>query len=129
MNLWARRVGDFRTDEGRMLLAQRSPLTHVEQITRPLLIGQGAADRHVKQSESARIVETLERNGVPVTYVVYPDEGHGFAHRPNRLAFYAVAEAFLGKYLGGRVEPVGSDFDDSSITIPTGRQHIAVAMP
>ena len=91
------------------------------------LIGQGATDRRVKQSESAQIVATLERNGVPVTYVVYPDEGHGFAHRANRLAFYAVAEAFLGQHLGGRVEPVGRAFDGSSITIPTGRQHIAAA--
>jgi len=125
MNLWARRVGDFRTDEGRMLLVERSPLTHIEQITRPLLIGQGSADRRVKQSESAQIVETLKRNGIPVTYVVYPDEGHGFVHRQNRLAFYAVAEAFLGDHLGGRVEPVGDDFHGSSITIPTGRKHIA----
>jgi len=128
-NMWARRVGDVRTEEGRALLAERSPLTHVEQITRPLLIAQGAADRRVKASESAQIVETLERNGVPVTYVVYPDEGHGFARRSNRLAFYAVAEAFLGRHLGGRVEPVGRAFDDSSITIPTGRRHIAAAMP
>ena len=129
MDMWARRVGDFRTEEGRMLLTQRSPLTHVEQITRPLLIGQGGADPRVRQSESAQIVETLKRNGIPVTYVVYPDEGHGFAHRPNRLSFYAVAEAFLGRHLGGRVEPIGSAFDGSSITIPTGRQHIAAAMP
>ncbi len=129
MNMWATRVGDVRTEEGRMMLTQRSPLTHVEQITRPLLIAQGGVDPRVKQSESAQIVETLERNGIPVTYVVYPDEGHGFAHRPNRLAFYAVAEAFLGKHLGGRVEPIGRAFDDSSITIPTGRQHVAAAMP
>ena len=129
MDMWATRVGDVRTDEGRMLLTERSPLTHIEQITRPLLIGHGAADQSVKQSDSARIVETLERKGIPVTYVLYPDEGHGFAHRPNRLAFYAVAEAFLGEHLGGRVEPVGTDFDDSSITIPTGRQHIAGVTP
>ncbi len=122
---WATRVGDIRTPEGRELLMTRSPLNHADQITRPLLIGQGGADRRAQQSESAQIVQTLKRNGVPVTYVVYPDEGHGFAHRQNRLAFYAVVEAFLGEHLGGRVEPVGNDFNGSSITIPTGREHIA----
>jgi hypothetical protein len=51
---------------------------------------------------------------------VYPDEGHGFARPANRQSFYAVAEAFLAKHLGGRIEPVGSDFEGSSITIEEG---------
>ena len=122
---WATRVGDVRTAEGREFLAQRSPLTFVDRITRPLLIAHGAKDPRVQRSESDRIVETLRNNGVPVTYVVYPDEGHGFVRQENRLSFYAVVEAFLGEHLGGRVEPVGDDFDGSSITIPTGGNQIA----
>ena len=122
---WATRVGDVRTAEGREFLAQRSPLTFVDRITRPLLIAHGAKDPRVQRSESDRIVETLRNNGVPVTYVVFPDEGHGFVRQENRLSFYAVAEAFLGEHLGGRVEPVGDDFDGSSITIPTGGNQVA----
>ncbi len=122
---WATRVGDVRTEQGREFLTQRSPLTFVNRISRPLLIGHGAMDPRVHQSESDKIVETLQHNGVPVTYVVYPDEGHGFARQENRLSFYAVVEAFLGEHLDGRVEPVGEDFDGSSITIPTGAKQIA----
>ena len=121
----AMRVGDVRTEPGREFLTQRSPLTFVNNVTRPLLIGHGSMDPRVQKSESDQIVETLQGNGVPVTYVVYPDEGHGFARHENRLSFYAVVEAFLGEHLAGRVEPVGGDFDGSSITIPTGGQHIA----
>lgn len=124
-DLWARRVGDFRTPEGKAFLAERSPMSFVDQISRPLLIGQGAADRSVKHAESSQIVKKLDQRGIPVTYVVFPDEGHGFAHPRNRVAFYAVVESFLGEHLGGRVQPVGSDFDGSSITIPTGRDRIA----
>jgi len=125
VEMWATRVGDSRTEEGRSFLLQRSPLTFVDQITKPLLIGQGAVDPRVRRAESEQIVQTLQDKGIPVTYVVYPDEGHGFARPENRLSFFAVAEAFLGEHLGGRVEPVGNDFDQSSITIPTGDKYVA----
>jgi hypothetical protein len=61
---------------------------------------------------------------IPVTYVLYPDEGHGFARPENNTAFTAVTEAFLVPILGGRKEPVGDAFHGSSITIPVGRQDI-----
>src|SRR5690606_3646369 len=96
----AKRVGDPRTDEGKALLAARSPLTRVDQIKRPLLIGQGANDPRVKQAESDQIVEAMKAKGIPVTYVVYPDEGHGFRRAPNRLSFYAISEVFLAQCLG-----------------------------
>ncbi|MCH8223961.1 MAG: S9 family peptidase [Chloroflexi bacterium] len=114
------RMGDHRTEEGRALLKSRSPLTFVDQIRRPLLIGQGANDPRVKQSESDQIIEAMTSRGIPVTYVLYPDEGHGFARPENRLAFNAVAEAFLAEFLGGRKQPVGDDFAGSSITVPVG---------
>ena len=120
----ARRVGDPRTEEGLALLKERSPLTYVENIRKPLLIAQGANDPRVKQAESDQIVEAMVARGIPVTYVLYPDEGHGFAVPENNLSFYAVAEGFLGACLGGRVEPVGRDFGGASIQVPTGAEHV-----
>jgi hypothetical protein len=55
-----------------------------------------------------------------VTYVLFPDEGHGFARPQNRLAFYAISEGFLAKCLGGRFEPIGAAFDGSSLQVPDG---------
>lgn len=114
------RVGDDTTEEGRALLKERSPLTYVDAIERPLLIGQGANDPRVVQAESDQIVQAMQARNIPVTYVLYPDEGHGFVRPQNRISFNAVAEAFLGQCLGGRVEPIGRDFAGSSITVPTG---------
>ena len=81
------RVGDHRTEVGQALLKERSPLTHVERIKKPLLIGQGANDPRVKQSESDQIVTAMKSKGIPVTYVLYEDEGHGFARPENRMSF------------------------------------------
>jgi len=98
-----KRLGKVETEEE--FLKSRSPLFKAEQIKVPLLIGQGANDPRVKQAESDQIVAALRKNNKPVEYVVFPDEGHGFARPENRLAFYAVAEQFLAKYLGGGNEP------------------------
>jgi acetyl esterase/lipase len=95
-----------------------------DRIRRPLLIGHGANDPRVARAESDEIVAVMGANGIPVTYVVFPDEGHGFVRPPNRLAFRAVTEAFLGAVLGGRVEPVGNDLEGSSITVPVGAELI-----
>lgn len=118
--LLTQRVGDPNTDQGREFLKSRSPLTYVDRIQKPLLIGQGANDPRVKQHESDQIVEAMQEKGIPVTYVLYPDEGHGFVRPENRLSFTAIAEAFLAEHLGGRVEPVGDDLEGSSIQIPAG---------
>lgn len=118
--LIASRVGEAQTEEGRAKLLRRSPLTHVDRIRRPLLIGQGSNDPRVKQSESDQIVQAMQERGTPVTYVLYPDEGHGFGRPENSLSFWAVTEAFLAKHLGGRCQPAGSDFEGSSIEIVTG---------
>ena len=118
IDLLASRVGDHRTEEGVQFLKERSPLTHVERISKPLLIGQGANDPRVKQAESDQIVEAMQRRDIPVTYVLYSDEGHGFARPENNLSFFAVSEAFLARHLGGQYEPIGVDFDGSSIAVP-----------
>ena len=62
----------------------------------------------------------MKFKNIPVTYVLYPDEGHGFARPENNLSFFAIAEAFLAKCLGGRYEPVGDDFRDSSLQVLDG---------
>ncbi len=115
------RVGDPTTDDGAAMLAERSPLTHADKIQRPLLIGQGANDPRVKQAESDQIVDAMTAKGIPVTYVLYPDEGHGFARPENNLSFFAVAEVFLARHLStDRTEPLPSSFPGSSIEVPVG---------
>jgi dipeptidyl aminopeptidase/acylaminoacyl peptidase len=121
---FTRRIGDHRTEAGRKFLFDRSALSHVDAIRRPLLIGQGANDPRVKQAESDQIVKAMQQKGLPVTYVLFPDEGHGFARPENRLSFYAVAEVFLAQQLGGSYEPVGADFTGSTITVPSGADKI-----
>ena len=118
------RVGDNSTEEGRQFLAERSPLTFADRIERPLLIGQGANDPRVKQAESDQIVEAMSDQGIPVTYVLFPDEGHGFRRPENNMAFMAIAEAFLARCLGGRYEPIGDDFESSSVTVVTGEAEV-----
>ncbi len=124
IELYTTRVGDYRTEDGKKLLQERSPLNYVDQIERPLLIGQGANDPRVKQNESDQIVNAMRAKNLSVIYVLYPDEGHGFARPENRLSFYAVAEAFLARYLGGRYEPIGDDFTGANITVPMGAEEI-----
>jgi dipeptidyl aminopeptidase/acylaminoacyl peptidase len=103
-----KRMGDPNTPEGQALLKERSPLFKADQINKPLLIGQGANDPRVNVKESEQIVEAMKAKNIPVTYVVFPDEGHGFARPANNIAFNAVAENFLAKCLGGRAEPIGA---------------------
>jgi dipeptidyl aminopeptidase/acylaminoacyl peptidase len=97
-----RRVGDPERDAE--FLWSRSPLSRASDIRIPLLIAQGANDPRVKQAESEQIVAALERAGIDHEYMLFPDEGHGFAKPENRLRFYAAAERFLARHLGGRAE-------------------------
>ncbi|MEO2005790.1 MAG: S9 family peptidase [Candidatus Poribacteria bacterium] len=98
-----RRIGDPEKDEE--FLRSRSPLHFADQIQAPLLIAQGANDPRVRRAESDRIADAMRARGKTVEYIVYTDEGHGLARPENRLHFFARAEAFLAKYLGGRAEP------------------------
>ena len=93
-------------------------------IQRPLLIAHGSNDPRVKQNESEQIVTAMQNKSLPVTYVLYADEGHGFARPENRLSFYAIAEAFLAEYLGGRYEPIGRDFQGANFTVPAGFEEV-----
>jgi dipeptidyl aminopeptidase/acylaminoacyl peptidase len=101
--LFAVRVGDLEKEEE--FLKSRSPLFKADKIKVPMLIAQGANDPRVKQAESEQIVAAIRKAGKPVEYLLFPDEGHGFARPENRLKFMAAAEAFLAKHVGGRAEP------------------------
>jgi dienelactone hydrolase len=117
-------IGDPRTEEGRTMLAERSPVHAAGNIKRPLLIVQGGNDPRVPQAESDQMVAAMVGRGLPVTYVVFPDEGHGLVRPGNNLAFHAVAESFLADCLGGRAEPVADAFTNSSIIVPEGAEHV-----
>ena len=98
------RVGDLDKEEE--FLKSRSPLFKADKIKIPLLIAQGKNDPRVKQAESEQIVEAVRKAGKPVEYMLFEDEGHGFARPENRLKFYAAAEKFLAEHLKGpRYEP------------------------
>lgn len=100
---------------GKVDLAEISPLNHVDQIKRPLLIAHGANDVRVKLSESETIVQAMKSRGLPVDFLVFPDEGHGLVNPRNAIAFYGVLESFLSRYLGGRAEPLGDVIETSSM--------------
>jgi dipeptidyl aminopeptidase/acylaminoacyl peptidase len=124
MPVMKRRVGDWESEEGRKFLESRSPLFFVDKIKKPLLIGQGAHDPRVKQAEADQIVEAMEKKEIPVTYVLFQDEGHGFAKPQSRFAFYAITEAFLAEHLGGRYEPVGQAFQGANFSVPAGENEV-----
>ena len=113
-----RAIADPRTPEGKQRLRERSPLHAAGSIRDPLLIGQGANDPRVRQAESDQMVKALRGHGTPVTYALFPDEGHGFQRQPNRLIFNAVMEAFLARYLGGSLEPFeAADFPGNTLEL------------
>jgi dipeptidyl aminopeptidase/acylaminoacyl peptidase len=118
------RMGNPTTPEGLAMLKERSPLYSAGNIKRPLLIGQGANDPRVNQAESDQIVGAMKAKGIPVTYVLFPDEGHGFAKPANNIAFNAVAENFLATCLGGRAEPIGSAVAASTAKVIEGAQYV-----
>ncbi len=124
VKIFHERMGDPSTEEGLDLLRAASPLYKADRIVKPLLIAQGANDPRVKQSESDQIVGAMKAAGIPVTYVLYPDEGHGFARPENNIAFYAIAENFLAECLGGRAEPLGDALKPASAQIVEGAAHV-----
>ena len=105
--LFHTRVGNPETDTA--FLWSRSPLSQAAGIRTPLLIAQGANDPRVKQAESEQIVAALRAAGIDHEYLLFPDEGHGFAKPANRLRFYAAAERFLARHLGGRAGDEGQE--------------------
>jgi dipeptidyl aminopeptidase/acylaminoacyl peptidase len=123
------RMGNPGTPEGLAMLKERSPLYAAGRIVRPLLIGQGANDPRVNQAESDQIVAAMKAKDIPVTYVLFPDEGHGFARPANSIAFNAITENFLDTCLGGRAEPIGDTLAQSTAQIVDGAEFVAGLSP
>ncbi|MDQ6802447.1 MAG: S9 family peptidase [Acidobacteriota bacterium] len=113
------RMGNPDDPKDADLIRNASPLFKANQIKRPLLIGQGANDPRVNKAESEQIVDAIQKNGGSVTYVIYSDEGHGFARPENSIDFNARAENFLSGCLGGRAEPIagGDRYPGSTATV------------
>lgn len=95
---------DINNEAGKQSLISRSPLFFADRVKKPIMIIQGANDPRVKQRESDQFVEALKKNSIPVTYVLYPDEGHGVSKANNRLAQSGYIEHFLNGCLGGDQE-------------------------
>ncbi len=122
---WYMYVGDPADEAARADMLNRSAISRIDDIRVPLLVGQGQNDPRVTKLESDQLVDAMAAKDLPVTYVNFPDEGHGFQRPENRLAFYAVMEGFLAECLGGRAEAVGDAFEGSTIEILHGREHVS----
>ena len=101
---WGRRLGDPRTAEGRALLRAHSPLRAAARIRTPVLVAHGGRDQVAPIIHSDRMVAALRELHRPVTYLVYPEEGHDFRDPGTWVSFWSVAERFLSGHLGGRYE-------------------------
>lgn len=121
---WYRRVGDPRTDEGREQLKEISPYFHADKISKPLLMAHGDRNVQVLQSETEEIVETLEAQGVPVTYLHFKDEAMGLGKRENVKSLRAITEVFLANCLGGDFEPINGALKGSTLEVRAGAEHI-----
>lgn len=122
---WYTYVGNPENEEERADMLKRSAISRIDNISVPLLVGQGENDPRVTKLESDQLVEAMSAKELPVTYVNFPDEGHGFQRPENRLAFYAVMEGFLAQCLGGRAEDVNDAFDGSTIEILYGKGYVS----
>jgi dipeptidyl aminopeptidase/acylaminoacyl peptidase len=121
----AKVMGDPRTPEGQAMLKTRSPYYLAGGATKPILIGQGDRDSRVPTAQSDKMVQAMQKAGAPVVYLRFADEGHGFLRPQNNAAFWSTTEAFLGKCLGGRSEPLTADrFKGSSVILGAGGDYL-----
>ena len=123
-NFWRRLVGDETTAAGKDLLRAQSPLYFTERITKPLLITHGAQDTNVPRKYSDDFVAEMKKREKPVTYLLYPNEGHDYERKENWISLFAVAERFFHEHLGGRYEPFGNDLSASSVQVLEGERLI-----
>jgi dipeptidyl aminopeptidase/acylaminoacyl peptidase len=102
------RMADPGTPEGQAWIKERSPLTAVGRVKTPVLVVQGARDPRVNRAEAEQIVIALRESGLPVQYLLAPDEGHGFTRAVNNMAMFMAAEKFLAAQLGGAYQEGGT---------------------
>jgi dipeptidyl aminopeptidase/acylaminoacyl peptidase len=106
------------------MLRERSPLFSAGRINQPLLIAQGARDPRVARTEADQLMGAVRGRNEAFVYLLYPDEGHSLTRPQNRLSFYAAAERFLGKCLGGPVQPLADDFRGASARTLAGLSYM-----
>ncbi|MEZ5427342.1 MAG: alpha/beta fold hydrolase [Pyrinomonadaceae bacterium] len=121
---WRTWLGDERTEEGRRLLRDRSPINFVRRIEKPLLITHGGRDNRAVPAHSDSFVEEMKKINKPVTYLYYPEEPHDYRRKENWISFFAVAERFLSDSLGGRFEAAGDDLKDVAFEVKAGENLI-----
>jgi dipeptidyl aminopeptidase/acylaminoacyl peptidase len=115
-------LGDPHTAKGRALAMANSPISRVNDIKKPLIVIQGEHDPRVNKAESDQMVAAMKKNGLDVTYVLYPDEGHGFHREPNVKSYLAITEKFLSEKLGGWYEPIhDKELEGSSHKVLEGK--------
>jgi dipeptidyl aminopeptidase/acylaminoacyl peptidase len=123
MIVWVKLAGDPRTEEGRKALEKNSPIAKVNDINKPLIVFHGKNDPRVNKAEADQIVKALKKKGLPVAYILYPDEGHGFHKEQNSKSYTAFTEIFLAKILGGKFEPIhAGELKGSSHKILEGKE-------
>jgi len=98
------KIGPYKTKRQREKLIKYSPLTYANNITKPLLIIQGAKDVVVTQAESDKMVRAMNKYNIPVIYALYKNEGHSFCNPYSKISYHYIAERFLAKHLGGSFE-------------------------
>ncbi|EDM44666.1 putative peptidase [unidentified eubacterium SCB49] len=111
-------MGDPNTKDS-IRLKRQSPLFHTENVTKPLMVLQGAQDPRVLQIESDEIVAGVRKNGVPVEYLLFEDEGHGFAKKENQMKAYSSIAKFLDTYLKGESDTPNDGEKQKPIKIDT----------
>ena len=121
---WRTRVGDVNTEAGAALLKQHSPMTYVKDIIKPMLLTTGGLDERVPQSQSDNFADALQKAGKQVIYFYYPEEVHDYRQSESWISFWAVAEYFLHKNLGGRKESRGVDIEQGNLEIMYGADYI-----
>ncbi len=113
-------LGNPDTEAGRAALRESSPLYFAHQAKNPILVLQGGQDSRVPTAQADMIVEEFVKAGVAVTYVLFPDEGHGVVRPGNRNLFFALVEVFFGQCLGGSYQPLAGPFDGANVRVPEG---------
>lgn len=123
--LWTERVGDPDTQEGKAILKKASPINYVEKVDAPILLVSGGQDSRVSADEqSGNFANALADANKDVLYLDYPEEGHNFAQTGTWVSFWAIAEQFLAKSLGGEFAPVDEDLDKGFYDVIVGEDFV-----
>ncbi|MBI1226575.1 MAG: prolyl oligopeptidase family serine peptidase [Bacteroidetes bacterium] len=122
--VWLPRVGDPNTEEGLALLKKASPTTYLKDVANPILLTHGSLDDRVPIEQSDKFASELNAAKKDVVYFFYPEEGHDYRKPESWVSFWAIAEAFLHKNLGGRKEGRGNDIEAGKFEVMFGKEFI-----